>query len=288
MSNEFQMYHYEIVDSAESDEAAAQEQEMSDEHQKKIMEFVDRLENILARSQLCVPTPASTKDRLIDRQLDVIEGSMKTAQRDLEKPESIDIHVLLDYSHEIKGLEGELQGVMKDVLSLDDFEERLERVSNIKCILSKLRITISRLTEEIKKEPESREAIRIPMVSGINLPRIDIPTFDGNILNWRLFWEQFQAAVHDKEHLGEIDKLTYLRDALKDGPAKNVIQGLTQSAESYQEAIRCLKERYERPRLTHRKHVTEGNCEGFMTIGINTLGRLKLSVPMTLTPSLRP
>ena len=49
--------------------------------------------------------------------------------------------------------------------------------------------------------------------------------------------------------------MTYLHDAPKDGPAKNVIQGLTQSAESHQEAIKCLKERYDRPRLTHREHV---------------------------------
>ena len=107
------------------------------------------------------------------------------------------------------------------------------------------------MEESAKKEPD----IKVMPMSGINLPRIEIPTFDGNILNWRLFWEQFQAAVHDKPHLGEIDKLTYLRDALKDGPARNVIQGLTQTAESYQEAVRCLKDRYDRPRLTHREHV---------------------------------
>ena len=100
-----------------------------------------------------------------------------------------------------------------------------------------------------------REAIRIPVMSGINVPRIEIPTFDGNIWNWRLFWEQFQAAVNDKEHLREIGKLMYLHDTLKDGPAKNVIQGLTQSAKCYQEAIKCLKERYDRPRLIHCEHV---------------------------------
>ena len=92
-------------------------------------------------------------------------------------------------------------------------------------------------------------------MAGVNLPKIDIPTFDGNILNWRLFWEQFQAAVYDKAHLGEIDKLTYLRDALKDGPARNVIHGLTQTVESYHDAIACLKDRYDRPRITHREHV---------------------------------
>ena len=74
-------------------------------------------------------------------------------------------------------------------------------------------------------------------------------------MNWHLFWEQFQAAVHDKPQLEEADKLTYLLDALNDGPARNFIKGLTQTAESYQVAVRCLKDRYNFPRLTHREHV---------------------------------
>ena len=34
-----------------------------------------------------------------------------------------------------------------------------------------------------------------------------------------------------------------------------VIQGMTQTAESYGEAIKCLKDRYDRPRVTHHEHV---------------------------------
>ena len=86
-------------------------------------------------------------------------------------------------------------------------------------------------------------------MDGVNLPRIEIPKFDVNILNSRPFWEQFRAAVHDKPHLGEVDRLTYLRDAIKGGPAMYVIQRLTQSTESYPEAIKCLHDRYDRPRI---------------------------------------
>ena len=77
----------------------------------------------------------------------------------------------------------------------------------------------------------------MPVLAGVNLPWIEIPTFDGTILNWWLFWELFHAIVLDKPQLGEVDKLRYLQDALKDGPARKVIQGLTQTAESYQEAV---------------------------------------------------
>ena len=56
-------------------------------------------------------------------------------------------------------------------------------------------------------------------------------------------------------NIGEIDKLTYSRDAVKGGPARNVIQGLTQTVESYKEAIECIRARYDRLRITHREHV---------------------------------
>ena len=37
-------------------------------------------------------------------------------------------------------------------------------------------------------------------------------------------------------------KLMYLQHALKDGPTRFVIQELTQTSESYEEDIKCLKE----------------------------------------------
>ena len=46
----------------------------------------------------------------------------------------------------------------------------------------------------------------------------------------------------------------YLQEALKDGPAILVIQGLTQTSKRYEEAIKCLKERCDRPRLVQEEH----------------------------------
>ena len=43
----------------------------------------------------------------------------------------------------------------------------------------------------------------------IELPRIDIPTFKGNIMEWRLFWEQYKVSAHSKPHLSNPKKLAY-------------------------------------------------------------------------------
>ena len=48
---------------------------------------------------------------------------------------------------------------------------------------------------------------------GFKLPKLEVPTFDGDVLHWRQFWEQFSISVHDRSHLTDVEKLVYLRQA---------------------------------------------------------------------------
>ena len=106
-------------------------------------------------------------------------------------------------------------------------------------------IAIKRHTaiENIKSESTvSKETV----LSGVKLPKVSVPTFDGEVLNWRSFWEQFDATIHCKTELSNTEKLTYSTyksEAFKDGPAKFVISGLTRTPESYGEVIKCVKKR---------------------------------------------
>ncbi len=84
------------------------------------------------------------------------------------------------------------------------------------------------------------------------LPKLSVPTFNGDVLGWQTFWEQFEVAVHESTY---ISNAVHLRQALKDGSAKTVIEGLSQSGEQYEEAVDCLRARYDRPRLIHQAHV---------------------------------
>ena len=89
----------------------------------------------------------------------------------------------------------------------------------------------------------------------MKLPKIDIPKFDGNLLKWRTFWEQFKVSIHERDNLSEAEKLVYLRHSLSEGSAKHVIEGLSRTGECYQDAIECLCSRYNRPRIIHQTHV---------------------------------
>ena len=75
MCSEFKAYHYEIVASLETDEEAAREQVVFDEHQGKAMEFINRLGDLLAKPLRDVPSILSGNNRLVDRQLESLEES---------------------------------------------------------------------------------------------------------------------------------------------------------------------------------------------------------------------
>ena len=81
-------------------------------------------------------------------------------------------------------------------------------------------------------------------VSNSRLPTLQLPKFDGNILQWQNFWDQFIAMV-DKTTLPNVSKFAYLQ-ALLEGEAKNVIAGLPTTDANYGEACKLLQDRYNR------------------------------------------
>ena len=75
---------------------------------------------------------------------------------------------------------------------------------------------------------------------GIKLPKLEVPTFDRDILNWKTFWEQFCASIHNRTNLSDSKKLVYLQKALKGGSAKQVVEELSCSGKYYAEAIKSV------------------------------------------------
>ena len=77
----------------------------------------------------------------------------------------------------------------------------------------------------------------------VKLPKLEIPKFNGTIINWRGFWDQYKFAIHDNENISEVKKLTYLKSFLADS-ALATISGLNLNAENYKKAIDILEKWY--------------------------------------------
>ena len=77
----------------------------------------------------------------------------------------------------------------------------------------------------------------------VKLPKLELSKFDGDIINWQGFWDQFLIAIHENDSLADIDKFTYLKSFLSDSALQS-INGLSLNATNYKEAIDILHQRY--------------------------------------------
>ena len=84
--------------------------------------------------------------------------------------------------------------------------------------------------------------------SSLKLPRIELPKFNGDVLKFQNFWDQFEAAVHNNDDLPKVQKFTYLRSVLT-GNALQTIEGFEVTGANYQAAVHCLQHRYGRKRM---------------------------------------
>ena len=87
----------------------------------------------------------------------------------------------------------------------------------------------------------------------VNLPKIDLGKFNGDIIQWTPFWEKFNALI-GKTELPTVSKFTYLLAALE-GEAKGVVQGLSVTENNYNVAVELLKERFGRTEQVRFAHI---------------------------------
>lgn len=59
----------------------------------------------------------------------------------------------------------------------------------------------------------------------VNLPKLEIPTFNGDKLKWTEFWDAFETTIDKNDSLSGIEKLKYLNSKLT-GEAKILFQVL--------------------------------------------------------------
>ena len=205
-----------------------------------------------------IPTLVTDPSQHLRRRMCEVQRELETIKEDvvgLEVETGVDQCVLQQLEKCIDNLMSELTDVCRGILLLDcGSEELLEQGSSLKKALYAKVLKVKRLLHQqasILKLCGVRHAS-----TGVKLPKISVLTFDGTIMNWSSFWEQSEVSIYRKENIENVEKVAYLTDALKDGSAKLVIQGLSQTAGNYAKAIKCLQEHYNRPRLIHQAHVS--------------------------------
>lgn len=84
--------------------------------------------------------------------------------------------------------------------------------------------------------------------SNVKLPKLNVPTFNGNLKAWPTFIGLYKSLIHSNESLTNIEKFQYLLSVLS-GEALTLIKNLPLSNDNYSIAFDNLLKRYQNTRL---------------------------------------
>ena len=124
--------------------------------------------------------------------------------------------------------------------------------SDIPAVNSDASTVTDTLTPSATSLPEVRTAndpvSKSPIVNNMQhsvsrLPKLSLPTFSGDSLQWQTFWDSFDAAVHSNVGLSGVQKFNYLRAQLH-GDAARVVAGFPLTDANYMHSIDLLKDRF--------------------------------------------
>ena len=90
----------------------------------------------------------------------------------------------------------------------------------------------------------------------VKLPKLSLPTFKEDPMKWGIFWDQFNATVHNNPQLDNGQKLSYLRDCIKDPKVSPLLYRAIVTPGQYNELVQLLKERYDKKRFIHQQYTT--------------------------------
>ena len=250
---DFRAQHHALIDLIEEEEALEREQETLDAHDDLVTELSVRIKQIISTSS---PVTDSSR-KVASRKLAHIEKCIKSVVSFIDKASAAvtDACLLQQYEEKVADVHHDLAKVRDELhcLDIEDTDELLEQQEQLEGQAFDCSVRLKRLLSPVSASP--RTVAPPHDGNGVKLPKLDVPRFDGEILNWRSFWEQFCVSVHERTTLSNSEKLVYLQQSLKGGSAKGAIEGLSRSGDNYAEAIKCLKSRYDRPRLIHKAHV---------------------------------
>lgn len=107
----------------------------------------------------------------------------------------------------------------------------------------------------------------------IQLPKIDLPKFDGNLIGWCSFRDTFVSIVHENQNISKLERFHYLFTCVS-GTAFTMVVPL--SAANYDIAWGALTERYDNQRLLATAHLYK--LFAFRPISAESLSSLSFKI----------
>ncbi|UYV76756.1 hypothetical protein LAZ67_14001959, partial [Cordylochernes scorpioides] len=148
--------------------------------------------------------------------------------------ESKNIHGLKLFQQEVNERKISLNQVINTLLESELDDTQYDDYSKAKKDIFNMLVSIEEALSLIETKENTHSDKQLPE-SNVNLPKINLPIFNGDSANWLSFREIFNSTINSNQTLTEIQKFQYLNASVK-GPAEKLIRGFPISDKNYQQA----------------------------------------------------
>ena len=170
---------------------------------------------------------STVRELLQEEDVENIRPTLESHKINLEKQQK-QIETLNQEIAELVGADA----IEKEILVRCEFEASLQET--ISLIFHGYRLPRN---PKIQPSINQQEApIGAKTSSKAKLPKLTLPKFAGDPIEWTTFRYSFSSAIHLSEELSEIDKFQYLKSVLV-GTAAETISGLPLSGSNYNHAV---------------------------------------------------
>ena len=139
-----------------------------------------------------------------------------------------------------------MNNIVEEILNLcGEDEVEKETFESLK-VLEPYHFVMAELVSSLEKSDVVSLRSRSPSLvkNSCKLPKLELPKFSGNPMDWPAFWDQF----HSSSGLSDIDRFDFLKKYLC-GSAAACVSGLTLSSQNYKEAISILQKKFSNPQV---------------------------------------
>lgn len=168
-----------------------------------------------------------------------LETAVKT-QADLQDPTTCNMYI--ERANNLMQISDDLLDNFALHCKDEEFKQHEDDIASVSDTLERLKLHLLKASHSSQQAAETK----LPAVE-VRLPKLELPTFDGNLDEWLSFRDLFVAAVHDNSGLTGAQKLQYLKASVK-GDAAILLQSVSITNDNYEQAWDLLNNRYQNRR----------------------------------------
>ena len=213
------------------------------------LDLYHRAEEIQEELVALYTRAADTTLRVLDLSLQTLSKETSQIKRKLREMESYP--PLVELQQQITELIRKIERIRdKEAQKLED----QKREDALKVQLESVRAAAaahphSSSTTAVSTPPGSRH------LSLAGKIKLEVPKFDGNPLHWFQFWGDFEELIASNTSLTNIEKFTYLNQALLTPESQKIAAEAGGPRKNFDKSVKALKASYEDKRLIYQRSV---------------------------------